>query len=300
MRDINKVLVVLVEEKNLYEKFKPMVPSGADYEKDDRNMILGAIDTETMTAVGILVLSEDEDSFSIEYIYVDEDYRRIGIASEFLSTAIRYVTMEIYQRNKLLNLGCAFDSIDENIYEFFDSRGDFKIDMVGDIYSVSPEQFKNSETLKKYMKKAKKNTSFDADGGSYTDFYRKAVMIANKRINKSELLNIMPDVSQVIVDGHKAKAYLLASKLENGDISFDYLYCSRDSKAAMFDMLGNAYRIVLNNYPDSSIMINLVNDKIKIGLFFENITPEEKFYVTRWNYLPNLGKEEMKKYLVRD
>lgn len=295
MKDINKIEVIIIDSSEMYDKFAPLIIDDANF-RSDRYIKLGAIDRDQMLPVGIMIFTDDITSYSIDYMYVDEDYRRIGIATEFMDYLIKLVTLAIKKENKLIGLGCAFDSIDENVYEFLTSRTDMKIKLVSDIYSVKAEQFKNSKLLKSYAQKAGKETSFDSYG--HLELCRAVVLNSNWQLTREEINNVMTDVSQLVVKDKKAVGYILATQLKNGDISFDYMYSKDNSKTALLYMIGNAYKTIVRNYPNSEILINLVNNTIKIESFFEEIAPEEKFYVARWNYLPNMEKEEFDKIVT--
>ncbi len=72
-------ITIVREENQTY--FEPLMPK-EEWERAD--LVLGAI--EEGTACGILAVSEEaESTLSLRYLYVAEDYRRRGMASELLS-----------------------------------------------------------------------------------------------------------------------------------------------------------------------------------------------------------------------
>lgn len=75
---------VLVDER--YEKdFKDMIPKELQgVISDGTGIILGCINEEAGEAYGVIVVTPEDLNFRIDWIYVDEDVRRLGIASRLV------------------------------------------------------------------------------------------------------------------------------------------------------------------------------------------------------------------------
>lgn len=131
MQDLEDLKLVVIDNTENYEKFKPLIVNAAAYRLSEY-LIIGAYDEKNNVPVGIIICSEDEADIAIDYIFVDKEYRRKGIATLLFEQLKELCVYNI----DVDGLTAVFEGDNEELFAFFYVRPD--IDLKEAVLSDEP------------------------------------------------------------------------------------------------------------------------------------------------------------------
>ncbi|SNU08058.1 Acetyltransferase (GNAT) family protein [Lachnospiraceae bacterium] len=103
-------------------KFAHLYPDYILSELPEDTFLIGCIEEDPLTAAGIMMAHIEEDEIVIDWLYVDEPFRRKGGASEMLNLLLEAAV----QSDELSGITVIFSEEDENMWEFLESM-DFMV-----------------------------------------------------------------------------------------------------------------------------------------------------------------------------
>ncbi len=144
---INHIRITKVEENNAY-LFYDFLPEELDLEIPNRFCLGAAYDSY---AVGVIVFSVDDVMTTVEWLYVDEKYRRKGVAARLIES-----TKELMMGSSVMGLSAVFPMENEDMNGFFEGVG-FGV-FPGDVsHTVSMKAISDSPKASKMLSRSTKD-----------------------------------------------------------------------------------------------------------------------------------------------
>lgn len=273
---------IYFETDEVLVKFKPLMPVDADYNEEDY-IIIGAIDTDKMLPIGVIVCSANKIELVIEHLYVDTNYRGIGVGTVLVDK----VKELVYEMDNPLGITCAFPESNEELFKYFFLRPDMMMDIGGQEYKVSATDLESSPLVKKVSTKKTANITSIQDSARDRKFFVKAILAATPSLDEADLDGLNEELSQVIFDkgGDRVEGFLLVADREDKDLEVIYAYTDDASDTSTITLLlANALATFKEKYSDRSVYFTDINNDDSYTKLIPGITPIESTIVARWNY----------------
>lgn len=211
------------------ESFRPLMPG----ELSENEVALGSI--EEGKAAGVIVFALDEDATVLSWLYVDEAYRRRGIASELLSQA-----GAVLAENGTTEILCYFGS-EETLGAFLANAGAVCIP-ADKLCSVEIAELLSSEKCKKMYEKRGKDEAvlpysklLGYQKNLCRDILRKSADFDTSLLSAGEFDE---ELSFVYLEDNSPVSMLLAYAKDDGETTNVYvtliLSVNKDEMAALY------------------------------------------------------------------
>lgn len=273
-----------------YDLFEPIMPPEFNPVSSAWN-ILGAVNEEE-EAMGVIGYTDEMSQIDITWLYVDDNFRRKGVAKELVYELIR---------NKIRNgfvpeVACDFNidsDFDENssgrqLYEFFMALPCFNLEDGYFCMRVDSEEISKSKEIKKIVEHSSRDVyKFSELDGTYTESF-------NSMLEEADLLTIydyetysedfIDDLCLACAKDGKVNAVVMAHR-EGDDVLISYLQ-AKNPKATI-DLMSVFFNNYLKNHKNEKltmIPITEAAEDLYLKLFHEKM--DIKYIICRaeWTY----------------
>ena len=229
----------IISSKNI-RYFKSLMPDelGQDV-KDGLISGIGAWFADEPAGV-ILYRGQGSEQADLLYIYVEPEYRRLGVGSELIeATECTYFNFIYEATGDRVTLEPFFDAVD-----IMTERVDYPFS------ELSLKQIKE-EFLKHSVLKAQKKGSFFDEMESDEKAVVSKWMMDEYGVSITGYSTDKPKSIFSVRDGHTDSAVLL-SEMNDDTLNLDYIYSARKNKGELLGMLHRAFRKALSDYGTES------------------------------------------------
>ncbi|MDO4292292.1 MAG: GNAT family N-acetyltransferase [Eubacteriales bacterium] len=280
-----KVIRVDKEKPDNMELLREMVPQ--DILERDSVRLFGAADEEKAYLFGVAALAEEGGLIRILWLYVKEEYRRIGIAGTLLNWILDSISF--LELDKPVEAYFPEDAAHSSLLGFFGAADNFSITKRPEIGRLTPEGRRASKFYASLLdRQANVISFFDLPVVAQKRFLNKMYRIKMAHLVEDVVGNrggYAPELCCCTVKGQDVINAVFVKCHKDGEmeLSFGYL---EDAKLA-FSMAAGLIQRIEAGYPESDMIVCAVNDaskKLMEGMFKDEIFWENLVEV-RWNGL---------------
>ena len=281
-------MLTLIDPNKNEENFKKclrLLPEGTSRQQSNWEMF-AYIDDELDDVIGVLAYTEELDRYAIRWLYVGNDYRRLGIGTMLLETFLGYIE----DQNSFKPVEIDFSSSARYLKEFFDHFDSFDLERNNDTYLIDGQTMAASKKLQQFLSHQNpKDFTIpfcDLSSAVRTNFYQKqkekGLFIIDDRSQFEK--NCEKDLSLCSLVRNEITALILTEKITEKSYAISYIYSSKPEylRAPFLQ----ACREFLTHYKDCSVKINPQSDSSLTMLkkLFPDLPACEENYTAIWNY----------------
>ncbi len=248
--------IVLVTRENI-EYFRPIMPNGAEI--GGESACIGAV-TDDGEPIGVLIWTELDTGYRVDWIYVRENYRRKQIGKVLFRKLISIIS----RTGEVMPISARFEQRDDSaLMEFFVSLKDVDVHFLNDRFYVTKDEIKNSSISGRKGSIKEEPERFLNKRGEVSNDDLATLLDAGLYVydKKTFFKGLVNSLSYCYREKDKLKAAVLITDNGDDELALTFLYGSNTPK--IMNLLTTVADKIVAEYPKAHLTYETVSDKTR-------------------------------------